>query len=80
MKSKLVSGVLALMIASGALAGCNAMKQGVEEVMPSPSAPAATATGKPATDGNNGPDMSASASPNAPAATASPAADANVLN
>ncbi len=80
MKSKIVSGALALMIAAGSLVGCNAMKQGVEEVMPSASAPAATATGKPATDGNNGPDMSASASPTAPAATASPAAGTGVMN
>lgn len=79
MKNKIILGALALMIAAGGLVGCNAMKEGVEEVMPSASAPAAagTATAKPSAPAENGSGMNATASPTASAA-ASASPDAGV--
>ncbi len=44
MKSKILVGALAVMIAAGSLVGCNAMKEGVDEVMPSTTAPNTTET------------------------------------
>ena len=44
MKSKILVGALAIMIAAGSLVGCNAMKDGAEEVMPSATAPNTTGT------------------------------------
>lgn len=44
MKSKILVGALAVMIAAGSLVGCNAMKEGVDEVMPSTTAPNTTGT------------------------------------
>lgn len=47
MKGKILLAVMAIMIAAGSLVGCNAMKQGMDEVMPSdtPSAqPTASST------------------------------------
>jgi len=35
MKSKILIAVVAIMITASSLVGCNAMKQGMDEVMPS---------------------------------------------
>lgn len=44
MKTKILVGALAMMITAGSLVGCNAMKEGVDEVMPSTTAPNTTGT------------------------------------
>ncbi len=35
MKSRIFLAIMTIMIAAGSLVGCNAMKQGMDEVMPS---------------------------------------------
>ena len=82
MKHKIISAALALMLMSGALVGCSTVEKGVEEVMPSASAPAATgtATAKPSMPADDGMDANGTNAPSAsPSASASPAAETGIM-